>query len=260
MKLMRFKSFIKDCRVNINKYHTKRYININCVSTQNSDDYNNEGKISPLISEDLSLSRITVLSSLDNHFKLYNPNAVLSPNTNKNTSPPIISSVISSSLSEVVKPGFVPSTPHTGPSVIYYLNSSLLLFTHLALLWQPEILSEITVESLKLIEILEPKPELIIFGTGKQVQELPEPIVDYLQSINIAYDVADTLNAVATFNLLNDEKRLVCAAVLKRNIEPQQIKNMNNDRLSLSSYHSKPKPSAALRQKLEQELKNSLKT
>ncbi|KAI5117391.1 hypothetical protein M0805_009079 [Coniferiporia weirii] len=69
-------------------------------------------------------------------------------------------------------------------------------------------------ERFELFEVVVPKPEILILGTGKRVSHPPPSIKAYLNSIGIQLDIMDTWNACTTYNLLAEEGRRVAAALL----------------------------------------------
>ncbi|KXN67653.1 DUF498-domain-containing protein [Conidiobolus coronatus NRRL 28638] len=67
-------------------------------------------------------------------------------------------------------------------------------------------------DSLRSLELVRPKPDLLIFGTGLQIKPLPKHLIKYLTNLGIQIEVMDTRNACSTFNLLIEEGRLVAGA------------------------------------------------
>ncbi len=59
-----------------------------------------------------------------------------------------------------------------------------------------------------------PCAELLVLGCGRTLQRLPSALVEALFAKGIGVEVSDTPNAVATFNILNQEGRAVAAAML----------------------------------------------
>ncbi|KAG5179758.1 NADH dehydrogenase 1 alpha subcomplex assembly factor 3 [Tribonema minus] len=95
-------------------------------------------------------------------------------------------------------------------------RSSILAFPGSFLLWAPRSFDEITLESLELIALTEPKPDVLLVGSGRVFNMRLDPqIMAYFKKHGIRVDVMDTRNAAATFNVLNSEDRLVVAALLK---------------------------------------------
>ncbi|KAK0544142.1 hypothetical protein OC846_006170 [Tilletia horrida] len=66
----------------------------------------------------------------------------------------------------------------------------------------------------KALEIVQPRPEILLFGTGKTVLPLPQQIKSYLNSFGVQVDVQSTRAACSTYNLLIEEGRRVGAALL----------------------------------------------
>ncbi|EIN10836.1 DUF498-domain-containing protein [Punctularia strigosozonata HHB-11173 SS5] len=83
------------------------------------------------------------------------------------------------------------------------------------LLWDiPQDLTKWTRERFEVFDIVVPKPEILLIGTGKTVAMPPPAIRQYLNEIGIQIDVMDTWNACSTYNLLAEEGRRVAAALL----------------------------------------------
>ncbi len=72
----------------------------------------------------------------------------------------------------------------------------------------------ISLEALKPILEAEEPPELILFGTGTQMQMLEKDIKTALQQRNVGHDVMDTGAACRTFNILLQEERRVAALLI----------------------------------------------
>jgi NADH dehydrogenase [ubiquinone] 1 alpha subcomplex assembly factor 3 len=87
-------------------------------------------------------------------------------------------------------------------------------YDDLHLAWSPRGIEDITPETLAALEVLEPKPDLLIIGTGKSILSLGSDVMKYLKSLDVAVDVADTGRATSTFNVLVEEGRCVAAALL----------------------------------------------
>ncbi|KAG2485886.1 hypothetical protein HYH03_015468 [Edaphochlamys debaryana] len=101
----------------------------------------------------------------------------------------------------------------------FYINNvqvpGSVLATHdTFLLWRPRRIIDVTPESLVLLELIKPAPEVLVLGTGPSAQKLPLAVRDYLQKLDIRVEVLDSRNATGTFNVLNDEGRSVVGALL----------------------------------------------
>ncbi|EIW76195.1 DUF498-domain-containing protein [Coniophora puteana RWD-64-598 SS2] len=69
----------------------------------------------------------------------------------------------------------------------------------------------------KLFEVVVPRPEILIVGTGEKMSLFPPVLRKYLNGLGIQVDAMDTRNACSTYNLLAEEGRHVAAAVLPPN-------------------------------------------
>ncbi|BGP29276.1 hypothetical protein JCM10296v2_001014 [Rhodotorula toruloides] len=68
-------------------------------------------------------------------------------------------------------------------------------------------------EKLRLFEVLNPRPEILLIGTGSSTLLAPQRIKRYLNNLGIQVDVLDSRNACSTYNLLQEEGRRVAAAI-----------------------------------------------
>ncbi|KAF9266166.1 DUF498-domain-containing protein [Marasmius fiardii PR-910] len=66
----------------------------------------------------------------------------------------------------------------------------------------------------EVFELVVPRPEILLLGTGKTVIQPPTFVREYLNKLGINLDVMDTRNACSTYNLLSEEGRRVSAALL----------------------------------------------
>ncbi|KAF9238813.1 NADH dehydrogenase 1 alpha subcomplex assembly factor 3 [Melanogaster broomeanus] len=69
-------------------------------------------------------------------------------------------------------------------------------------------------EHWEIFEVVVPKPEILVFGTGARMELVPSSIRAYIKELGIQLDVMDTKNACSTYNLLAEEGRRVAAALL----------------------------------------------
>ncbi|KAJ3876371.1 NADH dehydrogenase 1 alpha subcomplex assembly factor 3 [Lentinula edodes] len=69
-------------------------------------------------------------------------------------------------------------------------------------------------EHFDVFEVVVPKPEILLLGTGKTIFQPPPYIREHLNKMGIQLDVMDTRNACSTYNLLSEEGRRVAAALL----------------------------------------------
>ncbi|KAK7696190.1 hypothetical protein QCA50_000841 [Cerrena zonata] len=109
------------------------------------------------------------------------------------------------------------------PSACIFLEGKTFLWDVPPTLWD-----KWTPEHFEIFDVVVPKPELLLLGTGPRVQLPPSPIRQYLAKIGVQVDFMDTKNACSTYNLLTEEGRRVAAALLPlksqtwgRNVPPQ---------------------------------------
>lgn len=85
-------------------------------------------------------------------------------------------------------------------------------------------------ERFQIFDVVTPRPEILLLGTGRKLIRPPPFIQAYLGRLGIQLDVMDTRNACATYNLLAEEGRRVAAALLPLVSHPWQKKAMTRDR------------------------------
>ena len=56
--------------------------------------------------------------------------------------------------------------------------------------------------------------DIVVIGCGETIQRLPDTLTRGLAAKGIAVEVASTANALATFNVLNQEGRITAGALL----------------------------------------------
>ena len=81
--------------------------------------------------------------------------------------------------------------------------------------WQAAALADLTAAHFERIAAL--KPELVIFGSGRQLRFLPQALMRALYERRIGVETMDTAAACRTFNVLVAEGRMVLGALL---VEP----------------------------------------
>ncbi|GAA6086396.1 NADH dehydrogenase [ubiquinone] 1 alpha subcomplex assembly factor 3 isoform X1 [Tachysurus ichikawai] len=80
--------------------------------------------------------------------------------------------------------------------------------------WNVGSHEDITVESLSLFYLLEPRIEVLVLGTGARTERLDPNVLSFIRKKGIAVEVQDTPNACATFNFLTSERRITAAALI----------------------------------------------
>ncbi|KAF9578808.1 hypothetical protein BGW38_005222 [Lunasporangiospora selenospora] len=66
----------------------------------------------------------------------------------------------------------------------------------------------------KVFEVMSPRPEILIVGTGKTFAPLSPAVRSVIRNLGIQVDMMSTANAAATYNMLAEEGREVAAALL----------------------------------------------
>ncbi|ORZ21926.1 NADH dehydrogenase 1 alpha subcomplex assembly factor 3 [Lobosporangium transversale] len=76
-------------------------------------------------------------------------------------------------------------------------------------------------EIFKIFELMNPRPEILVIGTGKAFAPLSPAIRSVIRNLGIQVDMMSTANAAATYNMLAEEGRDVAAALLP--LEPSTV-------------------------------------
>ncbi|KAK7350531.1 hypothetical protein VNO77_09248 [Canavalia gladiata] len=93
-------------------------------------------------------------------------------------------------------------------------EGSLLCVGNLLLSWKPKKFSEVTADSLSLFQTVRPIPEILILGCGRNIQHVDPEIRRFVRSTGMKLEAVDSRNAASTYNILNEEGRIVAAALL----------------------------------------------
>lgn len=94
------------------------------------------------------------------------------------------------------------------------VEGSIIAFGDLWLRWKPKEYADITIESLALVDVVKPIPEILVLGCGPTIQPVDPALMKGLQDRYLGVEALDTMNAVSTFNILNAEGRSVVGAFL----------------------------------------------
>ncbi|KAG2388330.1 hypothetical protein C9374_000494 [Naegleria lovaniensis] len=101
---------------------------------------------------------------------------------------------------------------------------SIFATTKQVFLWDVSNPHDITIESLALAEYLNPTPTLLLVGTGHTMVRLPQEVHEHFRSNGVVIEEMPSVNAVSTFNVLNQEGRDVCLACLS--LEPVNVREL----------------------------------
>ncbi|XP_058085869.1 uncharacterized protein LOC131233239 [Magnolia sinica] len=93
-------------------------------------------------------------------------------------------------------------------------EGSLLIIDKLLLSWSPKRFSEVAPDSLSMFQLLRPAPEILILGCGRYIEQVDPELRRFIRSTGMKLEVLDSRNAASTFNILNEEGRMVAAAML----------------------------------------------
>ena len=80
--------------------------------------------------------------------------------------------------------------------------------------WSPKKFSEITADSLSIFKTVWPISEILILGCGRYIEPLDPALRRFIRSTGMKLEVLDSRNAASTYNILNEEGRIVAAALL----------------------------------------------
>ncbi|PON56727.1 hypothetical protein PanWU01x14_179450 [Parasponia andersonii] len=93
-------------------------------------------------------------------------------------------------------------------------EGSLLCVGNFLMSWAPKKYSEITPDSLSIFKIVRPIPEILILGCGRNIEPVDPELRRFIRSTGMKLEALDSRNAVSTYNILNEEGRIVAAALL----------------------------------------------
>lgn len=94
------------------------------------------------------------------------------------------------------------------------IHSAIVVGPRFVLSWAPTTWDEVTLESLQIVSVLNPKPELIIIGTGSTHEMMPEEWTQHLEAQGVAVQTMCTNFAISTFNVLQEEGRQLVTFLL----------------------------------------------
>ncbi|XP_051132394.1 uncharacterized protein LOC127252316 [Andrographis paniculata] len=93
-------------------------------------------------------------------------------------------------------------------------EGSLLCVGNLIMQWTPKKFSDITAESLSIFKTVRPVPEILIIGCGRYIQPVNPQLRNFIRSTGMKVEAVDSRNAASTYNILNEEGRMVAAALI----------------------------------------------
>ncbi|KAK4795206.1 hypothetical protein SAY86_013200 [Trapa natans] len=93
-------------------------------------------------------------------------------------------------------------------------EGSLLCYGNFLMSWTPKKFSDITSDSLSIFRTMRPVPEILILGCGRHIEPVDPELRHFICSTGMKLEVLDSRNAASTYNILNEEGRMVAAALL----------------------------------------------
>ena len=104
--------------------------------------------------------------------------------------------------------------------------------------WKVKNVEDITTDSLALFTLLEPKLDLLLIGTGDSCYYTSDAITKLrkqFSTLSVPYEIMTTRNAVATYNFMLSDFRIVAGAFL-----PSINENKNeHEKLLLDNQNKK---------------------
>lgn len=100
-----------------------------------------------------------------------------------------------------------------------HYDGSLLCVGNLLMSWTPKKFSEVTPESLSIFQTVSPVPEILIIGCGRHIQQVNPEVRQFIRSTGMKLEAVDSRNAASTYNILNEEGRIVAAVLLPYGVE-----------------------------------------
>ena len=92
---------------------------------------------------------------------------------------------------------------------------SLLLTADRALDWTPPALADLSIDHLR--EVLSPRPEFVLLGTGAELRRPPPSLTKALEALNVGLEAMDSRAAARAWGVLRAEGRDVAAALYPLN-------------------------------------------
>ncbi|XP_068335359.1 uncharacterized protein [Pyrus communis] len=93
-------------------------------------------------------------------------------------------------------------------------EGSLLCVGNMLMSWAPTKFSDVTPDSLSIFQLVRPIPEILILGCGRNIEPVDPELRRYIRSTGMKLEAVDSRNAISTYNILNEEGRIVAAALV----------------------------------------------
>lgn len=89
---------------------------------------------------------------------------------------------------------------------------SVLVFKDLVMRWNVPEFKDLQPEHLALVKAISPPVDIIVFGTGETILEIPERIKSFCRAHNIRFEAQQTKNAISVYEYLCLEGRVPAGA------------------------------------------------
>ncbi|MBP7340333.1 Mth938-like domain-containing protein [Niveispirillum sp.] len=93
-------------------------------------------------------------------------------------------------------------------------SGAIIVFPDRTVAWPVPEFAGLTVEHFAAVLSANPKPEVLLLGSGARMQLLPSALRKALREQGVVVDIMDSPAACRTYNVLLAEGRLVAAALL----------------------------------------------
>lgn len=105
----------------------------------------------------------------------------------------------------------------------YY--GSIILTQRNIFLWDVSTFQDLSLDSLTLIEYLNPSPESLIIGTGYKQEFIDQKILDRFHELGIEVTFMNTFSAISTFNImLQEDRNVVLAAISSEPVDSKSVR------------------------------------
>ncbi|GBG32181.1 NADH dehydrogenase ubiquinone 1 alpha subcomplex assembly factor 3 [Hondaea fermentalgiana] len=94
-----------------------------------------------------------------------------------------------------------------------FVEGAVLVLPETLLSWNAKTLDDITPDHLAILEHLNPPLDLLVLGTGKYTERVPDDLLAAIRKV-VPLEVTGTFHAGATYNMLSAEGRVVGALML----------------------------------------------
>ncbi|XP_031275734.1 NADH dehydrogenase [ubiquinone] 1 alpha subcomplex assembly factor 3 [Pistacia vera] len=97
-----------------------------------------------------------------------------------------------------------------------HYEGSLLYVGNLLMSWTPKKFFEITDRGihLSIFQLLRPIPEIFVLGCGRHIEPVDSELRRFILSTGMKLGAVDSRNAASTYNILNEEGRIVAHVLL----------------------------------------------